>query len=73
MQLIEIGTTDITQLHALEVIPDALIRVEIRGIARKLFEMQAFGGSSLEKIFDLVSPMDGRPVPDQHDLARDLA
>src|SRR5512133_671563 len=49
------------------------IWVEIRGITRKLFEMQAFGSSSLEKVFDLVSPMDRRPVPDHHYLARDLA
>jgi hypothetical protein len=32
--------------------------------------MQAFGRPTLEKVFDLVSPMDGRAIPDEHDLAR---
>ncbi len=73
LQLIEIGTTDITQLYALEVIPDALIWVEIRSIARKLFQMQAFGRPALEKVFDLVSAMDRRPIPNHHQLARNLA
>ena len=42
MQLIEIATTDIAQLHTLEVIPNAFIGIEIRSITGKLFEMQAF-------------------------------
>ena len=73
LQLLEIATTDIAQLHALEIIPDALIRVEIRGVARQLFQLQAFGRSSLEKVLDLVSPMNRRAVPDHYNLARDLA
>ncbi len=73
MQLIQIGTADIAQLDPLEVIPDALIWIEIRGIARKLFQLQALGGSSFEKVFDLLSSVDGRAVPDHHNLARHLA
>jgi hypothetical protein len=69
MELIQIGTADIAQLHALEVIPNALIRVEIRSVARQLFQLQAFGCPSLEKGCDLVAAMDGRAVPDDHDLA----
>ena|SRR2546426_11118192 len=34
--------------------------------------MQAFGGPSLEKVLDFVSPVDGRAVPDEDDLAGDL-
>src|SRR5256885_10757513 len=40
LQLIQIGAADIAQLHSLEVIPNPLIRVEIRGVAGKLFQMQ---------------------------------
>jgi len=59
MQVVQIPTTDIAQFHPLEVIPDALIRIEIRSIAGKLLQMQAFGGASLEKVLDLLTPMDG--------------
>lgn len=73
MQLIEIAATDIASLHPFQVIPDALIGVEIRSRAGKLFQMQAFGGSSRKKVFDLLSPMDGGPIPDHHDRATNLA
>ena len=69
MQLIEIRTTDIAQLHPLEVIPDALIGIEIRRIAGQLLQMQAFGRPALEKVLDLVSAVNGRAIPDEHDLA----
>src|SRR3989442_13720 len=72
-QLIEIGTTDITQLHSLEIVPDPLIRVEIGGIAGQLFQMQPFGRSSLEKGLDLVRPVNRRAIPDEDDLDGYLA
>ena len=73
MQVIQVETTDIAQLDALEIIPDTLIRIEVGCIARQLFQVQALGGPSLEKVFDLVSPMDWRPIPDHDNLARELA
>ena len=45
-QVIEISTADITQFDALEIIPDALIGIEIGGMAGQLFHMQTFGRSS---------------------------
>jgi hypothetical protein len=45
--VVQISTTHIAQLHPLEIIPDALVRVEIRCIAGKLFQVQAFGCPSL--------------------------
>ena len=54
-QVLEVRTTDIAQFDALEVIPNALIRVQVWGIARQLFQMQALSGSSLEKVLDCLS------------------
>jgi hypothetical protein len=71
--VIQVGTADIPQLNPFEVIPDALIGVEIGSRARQLFQMQALGSPSLEKIFDLLAAMDWRTVPDEQDRARDLA
>ena len=39
LQLIEMSTADIAQLNAFEGIPEAFVGVEIRGIARKLFQV----------------------------------
>jgi hypothetical protein len=43
MQLIQIGTTHIPQLDSFEIIPDALVGIEIGSIPRQLFQVQAFG------------------------------
>lgn len=56
MEVIQICTADIAQLDPLEVIPDALIRIEIRDIAGKVLQMQALGGSSFQESCDLLSP-----------------
>jgi hypothetical protein len=39
IQVVEIGTTDIAQFNPLEIIPDALIGIEVRGIAGQLLQM----------------------------------
>ncbi len=45
-QVLEVRTTDIAQFDAFEVIPNALIWVQVWGIVRQLFQMQALSGSS---------------------------
>src|SRR5215218_9907384 len=40
LQLCEALTAEVLQLHAFEVLPDTLVGVEIRSIARQLFELQ---------------------------------
>jgi hypothetical protein len=39
--MLQAATADIAQLHSLEIIPDALIWVQIRGVARQLFQVPA--------------------------------
>jgi hypothetical protein len=73
MQVVQISTTDIAQLHPFEVIPNALVRVKIRSRAGKLFQMQAFSRSSLEKVLDLLTTMNRRAIPDEQDRPLDLA
>ncbi len=62
-QVIEVRAADIAQLDTLEVIPDALVRIQVGSIARELFQMQALGGPSLEKVLDLMSSMGRRAIP----------
>jgi hypothetical protein len=73
IQVVQVGATDIAQLNSLEILPNALIWVEIGSIIRKLFQMQSLGGPSFEKSLDLVVAMDRGAVPDDKDLARNLA
>ncbi len=48
LQVIQVGAANIAQLDALEIIPDALIRIEVGRIPGQLLQMQAFGRSPLE-------------------------
>jgi len=68
-----IPTTPVLEFAALEQIPDPLLRIEIRGVARQALQVEAFGCASLEKILDDSRTVDGRPVPDHQQLARYLA
>lgn len=73
MQVIPSGATDIAQLDAREVIPDALIRIEVRGIAGQLLSMQPVRRSCLEEVLDLLAAMERRTIPAHEDFAPDLA
>jgi hypothetical protein len=66
-------TADIAQLDALEVVPDALIRVEVRGVSGELLQADASGAAVSQEVLDRLAAMDGGTVPDDQQLARDLA
>jgi len=54
IRLIQVGTTHIASLNSLEVIPDALVQIEVGRIARQLPQMQALSCSLFEKLLDFV-------------------
>ncbi len=45
-EVIQVGTADIAQLDPFEIIPDALVGVEIGCVPRQLFQVPTFGGSA---------------------------
>ena len=49
-EVVKSMTTDVAQFDALEILPDPLIRIEIRSIAGQLLQMQAFGRPRFEKV-----------------------
>jgi len=73
VQVLKISATDIAQLDPLEIVPDAFIRIEVGSVAGKLLQMHAFGGPSRQKLLDLMPPVNGRAIPDEQDLAGQLA
>src|SRR5215831_18297181 len=67
------GAADIAQLHPLEIVPDAFDRVEFRGIAGQWLQMEALGGSSGQEVLDGLPTMNRRAIPDEEQLAGNLA
>ena len=68
-----IPAADILKFSAFEHIPNALLWVEFRGIARPPFQMETFGGLALQKVLDGLRTVDRRAVPDDEQVARNLA
>lgn len=66
-------TADVAEFDALEVVPDALIRVEVRGVARQRLQLDATGTAVCQEVLDGLAAMDGRAVPDDQQLAGDVA
>jgi hypothetical protein len=55
------------------VLPDSLIGVEIRSVARKLLQLKpTLRRPTGEKLFDRSTAMDRRTILDDEQLARDL-
>ncbi len=73
LDVLHVQTTNILKFDSLEQIPDAFLWIELRSIARQAFEMDAFGSSFGQKVFDRLRAMNGSSIPDDQQLAWDLA
>jgi hypothetical protein len=60
VQVIHIGTTNITQFDVLEVMSDSFVRIEIGCIAWQLFQEWSFDSSLFEKPLDFARMADRR-------------
>jgi hypothetical protein len=64
---------DVAQLDVLEVGPDALVRVQIGGVARELLQADALGAFPGQEVLDGLAPMDRGAVPEHQELAGEMA
>lgn len=64
---------DVAEFDALEVVPDTLIRIELWGVARQALQLEAAGAAVSEEVFDGLTAMDRRAIPDDQELAGDVA
>lgn len=64
---------DVAQLDVLEGGPDALVRVEVRGVAGELLELDASGAALGQEGLDRLATMDRGAVPQDQELAGDVA
>jgi len=59
----------VLQLNVLQIAPDALVRVQLRRIARELFQIDARCSAMSKKVFHIMPPVDRRPVPNDQQFA----
>src|SRR6266699_6102095 len=71
-QVLRRGAADVLELDILELVPDALVRIEIRRVARQGFELQALAQRRRQEILDRLAPMNRSPIPQHEQLAGDL-
>ena len=68
----QIRTAEVAQLHPLQVVPDPLVRIQIRRVPGQLFQVDALGPTAGQEVLDRLPPMDGRAVPDHQQRAGDM-
>jgi hypothetical protein len=72
-QLGHITAAQSAQLDALELVPDAFVGVELGSIPGQLLQVQALGTTLAQEGLDRLPAMDGRAIPDDQQLATDVA
>lgn len=72
-KLREIRAAHIAQLHAFQVVPDALVGIQIRCVTWQPLKMNALGTAIGQELFDRFATMNRRAVPNHQQLARDVA
>ena len=73
LEVVQIRAAHVTELHVLEVRPDAFVRIEIGSVARQLLQSQSLGRTEGKEGFDGLTAMNRRTVPDHQQLARDMS
>lgn len=72
-QLAQIGTAEVAEFDVLEVVPDPLVRIEVRRVAGQLLQLEPRRGALREEVLDGLGAMDRRSIPDHEQLPRNLA
>jgi hypothetical protein len=72
-QMWDIEAADMASFDPLELLPAALRRIQLWGIAQQAFEMEAGRCAVPEQLPDGVVAVNRRAIPDEHHPARDFA
>ena len=65
----QVRAAHVPQFDAFEIGPDALVRVEIGCVAWQLLQLEPFGSTLSQEVFDRLTAMDRRPIPEHQELA----
>ena len=69
VEIVQIGAAHVPQLNVFEIGPDTLMRVEIGRVAWQLLQLEPFGSALGQEVFDRLTAMDRRPIPEHQELA----
>ena len=69
----QIVAADIAQFAVLEIVPDPFIRVQFRGVAGELLKVQPRRSPLSQEVAHRLRAVDRGAIPDDQQLARDLA
>lgn len=72
VQMAQGGTAQIPQLDPFQVVPDALIGIQIRRVAWQDLKLEACRATGRQERLHRLAMMDGSTVPDHQQLARDV-
>ena len=72
-QMWEVEAAQIAQLHAFELLPESLARVQLRGVGWQALQMDARRRTTGQELFDGVTAMDRGAIPDEDHAAGHLA
>src|SRR5689334_12683165 len=72
LDVLHIKTTNILEFDALEQVPDAFLRIQLWSIGRQAFEMNPFGSTFCQKVFDGLTTVNGGSIPDHQKFPGDL-
>ena len=68
-QVAQVYATHVAQFYPFQITPDAFVRVQFRGVARQLLQLQPLAGTVSQEGFDDLTAMNRRAVPDHQHLA----
>src|SRR5712692_10003672 len=69
----QIETTPVAQLDAFQIAPNPLVRIQIGGVTGQGFQMDPLGCARGQKVFDDLAAMDWGAIPDDQELAGNVA
>jgi len=72
LDVLHFKTTNIFEFDSLKQIPDTFLRIQFWRIARQPFEMNAFGPSFCQVVFDGLTSMNRSAIPDDQQLTGNL-
>src|SRR5450631_1266438 len=72
LDMLHVKTANILEFDAFEQIPDTFLRIQFWRISRQTFKMNPLGTAFCQKVFDRLTAMNGRSIPDDQQVAGNL-
>lgn len=71
-KMLPVQTTHILEFDTFGQIPDSFVRIQLRCRSWQVLQMNPLGSAFAEVLFDWLTAMNGRSIPDHEPCARDL-